>query len=59
MQNIRKTINYSKKNGYKEAFCAAWERVTAKYYADYKYVSPSEEELERQRADKNLPEIKF
>lgn len=59
MQNIRKTINYSKKNGYKEAFCAAWERVTAKYYADYKYVSLSEEELERQRADKNLPEIKF
>ena len=34
-QNIKKTINYSKKNGYGEAVVAAWERVTAKYYADY------------------------
>ena len=34
VQNIKKTINYSKKNGYKEAALAAWERMTARYYAD-------------------------
>lgn len=58
-QNIKKTINYSKKNGYGEAVVAAWERVTAKYYADYDYHAPSEEILARQRADKNVSDIKF
>ena len=50
-QNIKKTINYSKKNGYGEAVVAAWERVTAKYYADYDYRAPDEETLRRQRAN--------
>lgn len=59
VQNIKKTINYSRKNGYKEAFCAAWERVTAKYYADYTYNSPLKEVLEAQRRDKNIIDIKF
>ncbi len=36
-QNIKKTINYCRKNGYSEAFFAAWERVTAKYYRNYTY----------------------
>lgn len=58
-QNIKKTINYSKKNGYKEAAVAAWERVTAKYYADYDYHAPDRATLERQRADKSVSEIKF
>ncbi len=58
-QNIKKTINYSRKNGYGEAFCAAWERVTAKYYADYAYIPPSQETLAAQAADKSLPDIKF
>lgn len=58
-QNIRKAVNYSRKNGYGEAFCAAWERVTAKYYADYTYVPPSREVLNVQAADKSLPDIKF
>lgn len=48
-QNIKKTINYSKKNGYGEAVVAAWERVTAKYYADYSYQAPDALALERQR----------
>ena len=59
VQNIKKTINYSKKNGYKEAFCAAWERVTAKYYADYTYTAPSEEELKLQADDKKVVNVKF
>jgi glycosyltransferase involved in cell wall biosynthesis len=58
-QNIKKTINYSKKNGYAETFIAAWERVTVKYHADYKYVVPDEDTLEAQREDKGVSDIKF
>jgi glycosyltransferase involved in cell wall biosynthesis len=58
-QNIKKTINYSKKNGYGEAFLAAWERVTAKYQADYKYEQPSDTVLEAQKNDKSVTDIKF
>ena len=59
VRNIKKTINYSRKNGYKEAFCAAWERMTARYYADYAYVAPSQEELREQRADENIEKMKL
>ncbi|MDE7205323.1 MAG: glycosyltransferase [Lachnospiraceae bacterium] len=58
-QNIRKTINYSKKNGYGEAVVAAWERVTAKYYADYDYHAPDQSTLEQQRADQRISDLKF
>jgi glycosyltransferase involved in cell wall biosynthesis len=58
-QNIKKTINYSRKNGYSETFLAAWERVTAKYHADYKYVTPDINTLEAQRNDKGVSDIKF
>lgn len=58
-QNIKKTINYSRKNGYGEAVVAAWERVTAKYYADYDYHAPDKEIMERQRADKSVSDLKF
>ena len=58
-QNIRKTINYSRKNGYIEAAFAAFERVTRKYDADYVYTPPSEEILEKQRNDKSLSDICF
>lgn len=57
VQNIKKTINYSKKNGYTETVLAAWERVTAKYYADYKYTLPSEEVLKSQREDTSISDI--
>lgn len=58
-QNIKKTINYSKKNGYGEAVVAAWERVTARYYADYDYRAPDQDTLERQRGDKSIADLKF
>jgi glycosyltransferase involved in cell wall biosynthesis len=58
-QNIKKTINYSRKNGYGEAALAAWERVTAKYHADYKYEVPDDKTLEAQRQDKSVTDIKF
>lgn len=59
VRNIKKTINYSRKNGYKEAFCAAWERVTARYYADYEYVAPKQEELSEQRLDDSIEGMKL
>lgn len=49
VQNISKTINYGRKNGYKEAACAAWERLVSKYHADYTYEEPTEEVLAMQR----------
>lgn len=58
-QNIKKTINYSKKNGYGEAVVAAWERVTAKYYADYDYCAPDRDTLERQRADQSVSDLRI
>jgi glycosyltransferase involved in cell wall biosynthesis len=58
-QNIKKTINYSRKNGYGEAVLAAWERVTAKYYANYKYEAPDLKTLEAQKNDKSVSDIKF
>ncbi|MBO5143983.1 MAG: glycosyltransferase [Lachnospiraceae bacterium] len=58
-QNIKKTINYSRKNGYGEAFFAAWERVTAKYYADYSYQAPDKAVLEKQKTDTSVSDIKF
>lgn len=59
VQNVKKTINYGRKNGYREAFCAAWERVTAKYYADYTYRAPSQEVLAAQRADNMVKGVKI
>lgn len=59
VQNVRKTINYGRKNGYKEALCAAWERVTARYYADYTYTAPEEAELTAQREDDSVRGIKL
>jgi len=58
-QNIKKTINYSRKNGYVETFFAAWERLTAKYYAGYSYQEPDGNTLEKQRADKSVADFKF
>lgn len=58
-QNIKKTINYSRKNGYGEAFFAAWERVTENYSAGYDYHSPGKSVLEAQRADKSVSGIRF
>ncbi len=59
VQNVKKTINYSKKNGCKEAAFAAFERVTQKYHADYAYVPPTAEALLAQKNDKTVSKIKF
>lgn len=58
-QNIKKTINYSRKNGYSETFFAAWERMTANYHKDYAYRKPSKDELARQKNDQSITDIQF
>lgn len=43
-------MNYMKRNGVKKAVGTAYERLTARYDADYFYLPPEKEELERQRS---------
>ena len=47
--NLRKTINYLKKNGLKDTLYAAVERLGKGAQDDYVYVEPCMEELDRQR----------
>lgn len=49
--NVRKTINYLKKNGLAGTFYAAAERVKEERTADYQYLPPEESELLRQRRE--------
>ncbi len=51
MDNVRKTINYLKKNGISHAYYAAKERLEEERRADYYYMAPSEETLTRQRRE--------
>lgn len=59
IQNIRKTINYSKKNGYKETIYATCERVIAKYHADYHYDEPLKAKLMQQKKEQETYTTKF
>ncbi len=47
--NVRKTVNYLKKNGLANTFYAAAERAQEEKKADYRYKAPDEETLDRQR----------
>lgn len=47
--NIRKTVNYLRKNGVKCAFFAAMERIEEERKSDYIYSGADEGELKRQR----------
>lgn len=49
LTNLKKTYYYLKRNGVMQTIGAALERVQAPYFADYKYVLPSERELQLQR----------
>lgn len=51
MDNVRKTINYLKKNGISHAYYAAKERVEEERTADYCYIAPTAEKLIRQRRE--------
>lgn len=49
--NVRKTINYLKKNGLAGTFYAAAERVQEERTVDYHYLPPDAQELKRQRRE--------
>ncbi|MDE7247264.1 MAG: glycosyltransferase [Lachnospiraceae bacterium] len=49
--NVRKTINYLKKNGFAGTIYAAAERVQEERAADYRYLPPDAKELQRQRQE--------
>ena len=49
--NLRKTYYYLKKNGLKNAYYAALERLLSNRDRVYRYEEPAEETLRRQRAE--------
>ena len=49
LTNLKKTYYYLKRNGVMQTIGAALERVQAPYFADYNYVLPSKQMLEKQR----------
>ena len=49
ISNFRKTYYYLKKNGWKNAFYAALERVADRRDADYCYEEPKKDVLDGQR----------
>lgn len=51
LDNVRKTVNYLKKNGLAGTFYAAAERVREEKKADYRYLAPDAETLEKQRQE--------
>lgn len=51
IDNVRKTVNYLKKNGLAGTFYAAAERVQEEKKADYHYTAPNAETLARQRQE--------
>lgn len=51
IDNVRKTVNYLKKNGLAGTFYAAAERVREERKADYRYQAPDAETLELQRRE--------
>ena len=50
-EDIAKTLSYAKRNGIKEAYYAAGERLRQRRSAPYRYEEIPEEECERQRHD--------
>lgn len=58
VSNLRKTVNYVKKNGVRHAFYAAKERIEEARKEDYYYKEPSDEVLKAQRREsKDYPEL--
>ena len=51
IDNVRKTVNYLKKNGLTNALYAAAERVQEEKKADYRYLLPDAETLAGQRRE--------
>ncbi|MBP3604510.1 MAG: glycosyltransferase [Lachnospiraceae bacterium] len=59
VSNVRKTINYLKKNGLKNAYYAARERIEQSKTDHYSYVPVPEDVLEKQRKELKDFDCKF
>ena len=59
VSNLRKTLNYLKKNGIRQAVYAIRERVGEELLEDYHYEGPGREELVRQREEGGIFGIRF
>lgn len=59
VSNFKKTIHYLKKNGIRQAYYTARERMAFEKADNYAYTPLSEEERERQRADGKNFTVKF
>ncbi len=59
LSNFKKTIHYLKKNGIRQAYYAARERVEEQHRDSYAYEAPSKEELQRQREEGKNFSCKF
>ncbi|MBR3517084.1 MAG: glycosyltransferase [Lachnospiraceae bacterium] len=57
--NIKRTINYYKKNGLKDTYYAVLERMWEKRHNKYEFVPPMEEDLEKQRGKKYAKSLKI
>lgn len=59
ISNLKKTLNYLKKNGIKQAYYAVRERVAEEKAEDYHYIPPAREELEGQRKEGAAFSVRF
>lgn len=59
ISNLKKTLNYLKKNGIKQAYYAVRERVAEEKAEDYHYIPPAREELDRQREEGTAFSVRF
>lgn len=56
LSNISKTMRYMKRNGARDAFSAAMERLERNARTHYSYVAPDDGELAKQRKETSGPE---
>lgn len=59
ISNLKKTLNYLKKNGIKQAYYAVRERVAEEKAEDYHYIPLVREELDRQREEGTAFSVRF
>ena len=59
ISNLRKTLNYLKKNGIRQAFYAIRERVGEEMSDDYRYETPPQSDLERQKEEGMAYTVRF
>lgn len=59
LSNLRKTLNYLKKNGIRQAYYAVRERVEAEKAEDYHYDLPSPEILAKQKEEGTAFSVRF